>query len=95
MASSDVIAGPDSAAYLAYDYGIRFESAQKFIALASAKSRTQAATELGVSLVEISPLAKMEMPSVEVIQKMAGHLNENPAAIEALIRGFITDLKQE
>ena len=78
-------------------YGISSESSETIIQLAKSNERRQAKTlaSMGFCSDDISAFAKLEMPSVEGIDKMATSLNEDPTKIHAVVTDFISDIRAE
>jgi hypothetical protein len=85
----------DPAILLAQDYGISTVSAQKITAFAAGTNDAQALLDFGVSANELVPLANLEMPSQESIQKMAANLGEDQTKIATILADFISDIRAE
>lgn len=85
----------DSAALLANDYGLKIASAQKILVLASGKNMDSAAQDLGISKMDLAPLADLSMPSQSVIAKMAAKLGEPQDKIQQVFADFVRDISAE
>lgn len=83
---------------LSAEYGISLQSEEAIIRLASvtdSKDLPKATQALGVTPLELLPLAKLELPSPESMKKIADHLNENYSSIHKMFSDFVDDEKAE
>ena len=85
----------DSATLLANDYGLKITSAQKILVLASGKNMDSAAADLGISKMDLAPLADFSMPSLSVIAKVAAQLGEPQDKIQKVFADFVRDINAE
>ncbi len=83
---------PEQAAQLSADYGISQKSAQAFVDVAASENPVQDSAKLGVSAVELAPLAKAQMPNLDSINKVAAHLGEDPSNVIKVFDGYIQDV---
>jgi hypothetical protein len=87
------IVSDDSASLLAHDYDISHDAAQAIVNFAGSDDQEKALADLGLSATDAAQLANLQMPSQEVIVKVASKLGEDPAKIEKVMAGFIADVK--
>lgn len=80
---------------LAQDFGIRMESAEKILRIAQGDDVAEAASEMNLDLVDVAPLAKLEMPSTESIDRVAKSLGEDRAKVEGIFSELISDIQAE
>ena len=89
-------ASDSSAKLLARDYGIRYSSAQKILAITNqADNRDAVIKRLGVPASDLRAIAKLESPSRDTVEKVAHALGERPEKLERILKDFLADAKSE
>lgn len=95
-ASNELASAESPASMLAGDYGIKFSSAEKILAITTNSiNRNEIVKKMKISRSDLKAISKFELPSREIMQSVARSLGERPAKIERILTDFIADAKAE
>ena len=85
----------ESALHLSQDKAISLVAAEKIVSLAGGNDSRDALAKMEIEEKDVAPLADLQMPSNESIDRMAKGLGEDRSKIENLLTGFISDMKTD
>jgi predicted small secreted protein len=80
---------------LAFDYGLRYDSAIVIVNLAHGMNSGPTMAKLNLKSDDVSRIANLQMPSKDGIRKIVNHLNESESAVSDVVEDFIYDMQTE